>query len=194
MDPQAILEQIFNIHVKQIRNLDKKNQKFLVLFSGITGSGKSYIAKKLEEKYEGIRINNDDIRDIIENLVSPDNNDNKQKILLSYLAYLLEKLPKSNGFIILDSSIDRKFEFVQDFAIKNNFKLFTIRIDLPREIIIKNILRRTEREAAPYLSDLDRQINDHQAIIPKIAVDFAISEDNFNRFSDLFSAIDRKFN
>jgi len=190
MDSQTILETIFVIHIKQLKNLGVDNQKVLVLFSGISGSGKSFIAKRLEEKYKGIRINNDDIRDIIKNIVTPEIDE--QKILLEYLAYLLEKIPKNNGFIIMDSSIDRKLKFVQDYAIKNDFKTFTIRIDLPRETIIKNILKRNEKEAAPYLADLDRQTNDHKAIIPKITTDYAISEDNFNRFEELFAAIDRR--
>lgn len=190
MDSLEILEAILAIHIRQLKNLEENNQKFMVVFSGITGSGKSYIAKKIEEKYKGIRINNDDIRDIVRDnfkqVFDP------QKLLLDYLAYLLDKLPKNNGFIIVDSSIDRKYEFVQDYAEKNSFPIFTIRIDLPREVIIKNILKRTEREVGPYLSDLDRQIADHQTIFPKISPDFEITEDNFDRFDDLFTAIDQK--
>lgn len=195
MDSQDIAKIIFDFHLKRLKNLNVKNNKIMILFSGITGSGKSYLAKKIEERYKGLRINNDDIRDIIRDEVLPlarPKSIDKQNILENYLGYLYGNLPQTNGFLIMDSSIDRKFSVIKDFASKNSYAMFIIRIDLPREMITKQILQRTEKDSAPYISDLNRQIEDHDRAATEFVPDFTIKEEKFNDFDKLFRAIDKK--
>ena len=41
------------------------NKKLLICFVGIPGSGKTYLAKIIEKKFKGIRINSDNLRKVI---------------------------------------------------------------------------------------------------------------------------------
>lgn len=195
MELKDICNIIYDSHLQKLSNLDKSNKKMLFLFSGVPGSGKSFIARRLEERYHGIRINNDDIREIIINEVLPKIEGREfdvQQTLEFYLNHLLQKLPENNGFLILDSSIDRKLDLVLEYANQKGFKIFLIRIDLPKDIIVKQIKQRAERDPLKILSELDSKIEDHERIFPSISVDYSISEAGFDKFEDLFEAIDRK--
>jgi predicted kinase len=42
----------------------------MICFAGIPGSGKTYLAKKIEKKYGGVRITSDEIRKIIDKKIT----------------------------------------------------------------------------------------------------------------------------
>jgi len=197
MDLQNILKKIYQIHIKKLNNLDQKNPKIMILFSGTAGSGKSFIAKRIEEKFKGIRINNDDIRDIFRDHIAPNYDLSQvdlQKLLIDYSKFLYKNISKINGFLILDSSMDRGFDMVEKTAETNKYKIFLIRLDLSEEILIKQIKQRIERDPEPYLLDLARQLEQHEKFSQRIVADYIISEQNFDRFENLFEEIDRRIN
>lgn len=175
--------------------MNETNPRVMILFSGTTGSGKSFLAKNIEEKFRGVRINNDDVRDIIKEEIVPNydlSSVDFQKLLEEYLMYLFENVPKINGLLILDSSIDRKYKLVRELANKYNYEIFLIRIDLPKETLKRQIRQRSGRDSGPYLRDLERHLDDHQKIASEIKVDYLISEGNFDRFDDLYSVVNQK--
>ena len=195
MDSQDIAKIIYSHHIKKIRNLHHPNEKIFVLFSGVAGSGKSFLAKKIEERFKAVRINNDDIRDIIRDEIAPKVNMEEikpQELLQGYLHFLYEKISKKNGMIILDSSMDRSFESVRMTAKQYGYKIFLIRIDLPRETLEKQIRQRTDKDPGPYIRDLDKQIGDHQRFSAEVPADFVISVSNFDKFDDLYQALQEK--
>jgi predicted kinase len=195
MHRQDIAKIIYSHHIKKIKNFDQSNEKMFVLFSGVPGSGKSFLAKKIEEKFKAVRINNDDIRDIIRDKIAPllDMAEIKpQELLEDYLKFLYESISKKNGLIILDSNMDRGFEPVRKVAHEYGYKIFLIRIDLPRETIESQIKQRTDKNPEPYIRDLDKQIEDHQRFSVEMSADFVISEANFDKFEDLYQAIQEK--
>lgn len=46
--PKLILKKILTKHIKSIRNLNIKNPKLIIAFSGIPGSGKTYISERIK--------------------------------------------------------------------------------------------------------------------------------------------------
>lgn len=100
MHSQDILNKIFSFHIERLKNLEETNPKILILFSGTTGSGKSFLAKKIEEEFKGIRVNNDDVRNIIRDKIRPEElkNLDSQNILEKYLFFCLRICQRQMDF------------------------------------------------------------------------------------------------
>lgn len=192
MNNQEIYEEIFKEHVGRLANLDKENKKLMVAFSGVSGSGKTYVAKQIEEKFSGVRINNDDIREIISKKILSKVNlspEDSQRVLLGYLAFLFEKLLTKNGLLIVDSSIDRKFDLVTEVAKNGGYPLFIVAFNIPRGSLEKRIKERNGEDADMYLTDLDRQIADNRTFRAKNPVDFEINKGTEDEISRLLAEI-----
>jgi 2-phosphoglycerate kinase len=66
---EDIFKEIYGRHCIDLNNLNVRNKRVAVCFSGIPGSGKTTIARVLEKRYKGVRLNGDDIGKIIRNLI-----------------------------------------------------------------------------------------------------------------------------
>lgn len=106
-----IFDEIYEEYKKQLNNLFEPNKKLVICFAGIPGSGKTYLAKKLERRYRGVRINNDDLRKIIDSKIGEDK---REEILQEFLLDLLKTFSFENKLVILDSGIERKYEDVKN--------------------------------------------------------------------------------
>lgn len=182
------LEKIFEIHTKSISNLDvTQNKKIIISFSAPFAAGKTTVAKQLEDRYQAVRINNDDIRDIIK-INHPEVE--LQPTLLKYLEYLFEKINEfDNTVVILDSSIDRKYAAVKELAEKNKFGLFIIKMVVTPELIIERVKKRNPENAEDFIASLDDLWSDYQAFDQNVVNFFY--EDNME---ELFSQLDDIFN
>ena len=114
----AIFEKIYQRHVTRLKNTAKHNPKLIIAFAGTPGTGKSYLSSALADRFQGILVENDDIREIITELIPSLQPDERQRLLQEYLkTYLFARLAKlKNGLIILDSSIDRKYDLIKAAA------------------------------------------------------------------------------
>ena len=88
----VLFTKIYQQHIKQLKNVFCVNKKLLVCFSGVPGSGKTTLAKKLERKYKGVRINTDDLRDIFDMFGIK----NREKELDDYLFHFFETAFQKN--------------------------------------------------------------------------------------------------
>ncbi len=195
MIPQEVYEEIYKEHKMFLKNLNQKNKKLIVVFSGISGSGKTYIAKIIEEKLKAVRINNDSIRDIIQKKILPTTDltpQEAQEIMLGYVEYLVNRLPQTNGLLILDSSIDRKYDLVSRIAKEKGYPLFVVALNIPRKEVEKRIVERNGDDAAPFLKNLDRQCDDNRVFREKNPVDFEFDKETETEIVTLLSLIRKK--
>ncbi len=125
-----------------------KNEKpYLILFDGISGTGKSTIAKILSEKLNTLVFSNDKVRqylyktDYIKNSLSPRLISEK---LLKEIQYhrIKEAILKGNN-CILDANVANNFEEYLKFLKDNNIKFFIIKLKYNRKKVIKRISKRT---------------------------------------------------
>jgi predicted kinase len=151
MIDKNLFNKIYEIHVKQLKNTSVPHNKLVICFSGIAGSGKTSIAKILEEKYKGIRIRNDDIREIINRFGFND----VDEITHAYVSWLFEHYPFANKLIILDSGIDRRYEEIFALCQKEGYQTFIIRLKVPERIYKKRIIEKLGKLDDNYLTRIN---------------------------------------
>ena len=174
---RVLLSNIYSEHKKKLKNLSIKNNKLIICFGAIPGSGKTTISKILEDKYKGVRINTDEIRSIIyKTEIDPVK---KQEILENYLLYFLKNYDLINGLIILDCSIDRFYKQIIDYANKNNFSLFVINIQITKETVEDRISKINENYK-DYIEEMQRWLKEHKQFEKDVILDITLNGLNPN--------------
>ncbi|MAH03871.1 hypothetical protein CMI39_03755 [Candidatus Pacearchaeota archaeon] len=189
MIEEKIITKIYKIHLKQLKNLSVPHKKFMICFSGIAGSGKTYIAKILEKKYNGVRIRSDDIRGIIRSL----HIDDMDNVTDDYLSWLFKNWPFKNKLIILDRGIDRKYKETFSIFKKKGYKIFIIRLKTPREIFEKRIKGKLGKLDQNYLNRINDWIKQWKEFGKKFKSDIIIKNEKDNKLElkKIFTMLDK---
>jgi adenylate kinase family enzyme len=167
------IEKIYEKHIKELKNLRAGEKKLIICFSGIPGSGKTFVAKILEKKYKGVRISSDNIRKIIDWLKIVKNKEDKEKILRQYLINFLKNYKFSNKLIILDSSIDRKYKEIFKVAREKRIKIFIVKITASKKGIILR-LKKNKGRLKGFLGNFDRWEKDYNNFNKRVKADFVL--------------------
>ena len=174
---QDLFQKIYTRHLPHLKHLDVvNNTKMLICFSGVAGVGKTTVATLLEERYRGVRINNDDIRAIMEELGIPYHV--SQAPLQEYLIALANRIAETkNGLIILDSSIDRKYDMVRAWVDEHNMPMYIIRMEAARETIHERIKNRNKEAASDYLRHMNVLYRDYEQFNATHKANFVLNND-----------------
>ena len=117
-----------------------------------------------------------------------------QGLLEMYLIYLMNNLKIfPNQLIILDSSIDRKYKQVKDWADKNNFSMFLIALEISQKEAASRIQTRNTEGAQAYLDNLNKWISDNNTFRSNNPVNFVIKNRSFDK-SKLISTVSDRLN
>ncbi len=172
------LSEIYTHHHNSLQNLDKKNPKLVVCFAGPPGSGKTTLAKELEERLQAIRISNEEIRKIIDSQYPDLSIDEREKVVEDYLGYLIEQLDgEPNGLVVIDSGIERKYRRVCDRLHQHGFTTYTINISLSRDTLEERI-RKSKDSPEDYLLHLDTWIIQHEQFEQDVVSDLTLDEES----------------
>jgi hypothetical protein len=189
MDEQFFGE-IYKRHVKKLENLLVPHEKLMICFSGIAGSGKTYVAEILEKRYKGVRIRNDDIRGIVASL---DKNKDIDEATYGYFDWFFKNYPFKNKLIILDRGIDRGYKEVFPFFREKGYKIFVIRLKVSVEVYERRIRNKLGELDDNYLNRIDdwrRQYKEFgEAIKPDILIEN--ERDNELNLEPLFKKLDK---
>ena len=163
------------IYQHQILSLENReldsDKKILVLLSGVPGSGKSSLARRLKESMGYVRIVNDDIRDIITPITEPSQldewypdrlrRDQLRLLQNEYIVYLLRKLKdQPNGRIVLDRDMDAELlPLIQAWAKQYKYQIQLIALEISRNELINRIQSRQSSQMEQSLASLDFYID-----------------------------------
>lgn len=190
-----ILEKIFQKHLSRLKHLNVPHKKLVICFSGIPSSGKTTLAEKIEERYRGIRITNDEIREIIREVMEKHkierNEERNQEILHDYLAYLLKVYDEKNKLIILDSGIERSYQKIFSLLQEKAYSCFVILLDIPLEIVKERLMKREERKPEKNFERLKRWIVDFDSAKKEMKADFVMKENSEEEERKLFKRLDK---
>lgn len=185
------LNKIYSQHVKTLKNLILSKNRIIICFSAVPGSGKTTIAKLIEEHYNGVRISNDEIRAIIHDLKKDALNDEVQEILREYLSFFLEKYDYLNKLMILDSGIDRKYPILKKLADNRGFRMIIIKINVNLDKIISRIKNRNPKSYQGYLESMNRWIRENEEFNKNNKADIIMDNNQSLDKEKLFLELDK---
>lgn len=156
----TLCESIFKRHSCLLQNTRIPHKPLVVCFSGVPGMGKTHIAKILEEKFNAVRVSNDDIRSII-NIIA--NKLTSQVLMQAYLMYFMLSYAAPNKFIVLDSSIDRRYRALLPYLYVKKIPYIIVRIEAPHEQVVACLTEREREGQGEYLNFLPSWYADYDA-------------------------------
>ncbi len=170
-----LYELLATLHYKKLPYVDVEHTTPLVIcFSGTPGMGKTYLAKKMEEEYQGLRISTDEIRELLKAQGITVRN---ESILEEYLLYLLNSNTIINKILILDCSIDRRASKLFSFLNAKKIPYFVIRIAASPECAIERIAQRENENSAHYIRFFSRWYEDYESFLETHTPDCTIDNE-----------------
>jgi predicted kinase len=186
---EEVFGKIYEQHIKKLKNLDTFNKKGVICFSGIAGFGKTYIAKILEEKYKGVRISNDEIREIISGLIEEEEIDS---LTYSYLRWLIQNYKFRNNLIILDSGIDRRYKERFSLFKEKGYQIFIVRLKVSEAVYERRIIEKFGKLDDNYINRIDDWKKQYKEFGENVKSDIIIEneKDNELNLELLYSKLD----
>jgi predicted kinase len=170
-------------YLKHLKNLDLINPKLLVVFSGGNAMGKTTISRKIEARFHGLVLENDEVKRHVLKFIPNIERDELNQFTWQYTIELYSRLNKvtSNGLVVRDGIIDWYYDRILPLFEKAGYQLFIIAFDTTREKAIELIKQRgdtpTVREERLYI-----QLEDHAIHIKRFrsvyTPDLVLSDDN----------------
>ena len=220
MKKEELFKLIFAKHKTTLKNLNvPQEKKVIILFSGVPGSGKTYLARKIEKRYQAIRWENDIVREIIDkfpkeyfknisadSLKSFNNLDKetlkkvygynklsikKENLLQNYKKHIFSNYPFQNKLILFDESIDRSYPLFKNISEKFNFKLYLIKMPFNKKLIRKRVINRGEGIMTFFDANLPRWKDDYNQLTLNTKSDFVFKDNPRELFSRLNKLISK---
>lgn len=117
---------------------------FLILISGLPGTGKSYFSRRLTERLSCVRLESDELRKTL--FPSPGYSAGESKRLFSALHKLIEELLQQNIPVLLDATnlIEHHREKLYHIADRLEVKLILVRVEAPAEVVQERLQARSD--------------------------------------------------
>jgi adenylate kinase family enzyme len=175
----------------KLKNTNIYHSPFIITFSGVPGCGKSSLAKLLEQKYRAVRINNDFIREIIRKRKLTNSEEDVEQLLQDYNYHLIENYPFKNKLIILDKSMDRRYnQFIGLFK-SENLEYFVIRLDTPNIEMALKMLGKREEITKQVKNSMKRWFREYHRCCDNLKADITFDVNNID-LNKLFNKLDER--
>lgn len=145
----------------QLKYKDLPNKQLIITFAGVSYSGKTAIAKILEDKYKSVSISSDNLMGIASREYSIKNLD-YEKLKNDYIYYILKNPPFRNHLIILDKSMDREYKRFFEVCKSNDLNYFLIQLEISRKNAVSRAKKRNPHDLDSWLSRFDRWFREHE--------------------------------
>ncbi|MFH1607899.1 MAG: AAA family ATPase [archaeon] len=173
---EELMKQIYQKHIRKLKNLNVSYKSLVICFSGIPGSGKTYVAKILEKKYKGVRIRNDDIREIVTKL---DKKLDLDEVTYAYDKWFFENYKFKNKLIILDSGIDRKYDDIFPLLKKKGYRIFIIRLKVSEKVYERRIKDKLGKLDGNYINRINDWKRQYKEFGRKVKFDIIIENEKY---------------
>jgi dephospho-CoA kinase len=150
---EDIHQQLAAEYLSVMENRELSRKRVCVIFSGVPGSGKTTLARKLAHDLQAQYIRHDDIRELARK-----HGYNVIKLTISSISRIVMDTimdEDANKFVIVDASLDRTWPLFFEHTTEHGALPIIIRLDVPRAIAKKRV---SERGADDFgsVGDLDR--------------------------------------
>ena len=110
-----------------------KKEPYIILFDAFTGQGKSYVSKIISKYDKSIILNNDEVRNWLNDYTDKSNLRNELQ------RYRLELLLKNNNSCIMDSCFCHNWKNKKDYYDKLGYKYYVIRLECSDQTVKKRL-------------------------------------------------------
>lgn len=181
--------------IGSLKNVDVRNPKLVVVFSGPPSSGKSTTAKQIEQKFKGVRIENDFVLRLLAKRFPSQTHEWRNSTKNIAMNKVWERIPYevTNGLLIGDFSIDRSYQTMLDFSKKHGYKVLLIAMDIDSDTHRTWTIAGGDREFASlesYLNSMEKFRHDQALFLKKYTPDMSLKPGYDIR--DVYTLIDQK--
>lgn len=143
-------------------NIEAKNPKLLVVFSGGNAVGKSTLSQKIANELHGVILENDAIKLHIVKFIPDIDRERLQLLTWQYTMNLYQQCSDiENGLIIRDGVIDWYYDRILPIFEKQGYDIFVIGYDLSKEKLVQLISSRGDKPTVS-AKRLISQLDDHE--------------------------------
>jgi dephospho-CoA kinase len=149
---EAIHRQLSSEYLHMMENRDLPQKPVCIIFSGVPGSGKTTLARKLAQDLSAQYIRHDDIRKLARN-----HGYDVTKLTISSISRIVMDTimeNDANKLVIVDASLDRTWPLFFEYTTEHGALPIVIRLDIPRPIIEQRIHQR-DKDDFGYITNLD---------------------------------------
>ena len=114
-----------------------KKEPYLIVFDAYIGQGKSTVSKIISKHDKSVIMNNDELRNWLDDYVNPD-------ILYELQWYRLDLILKNNNSCILDSCSLKNWDYNKKYIDSLGYKYYVIRLVCDEDIIRERLSSRTK--------------------------------------------------
>jgi predicted kinase len=130
--------------LKHLVNIERRNPKLLVVFSGGNAMGKTTIANKISDTHGGLVLENDAVKRQLKEYIPDADRDSLNRFTWQYTMDLYGRLDglTANGLVVRDGVIDWYFDRILPIFERAGYPIFIIGFELSREKTIELIKKR----------------------------------------------------
>ena len=143
MNVEEVQRQLAEEYISAMKNRDLPQKPVCVIFSGVPGSGKTTLARKLARELKAQYIRHDDIR-----ALARSHGYDLAKLTISSISRIVMNTimegDDANKFVIVDASLDRTWPLFFEHTREHGAMPVIIRLEVPREIVEKRIEARSK--------------------------------------------------
>ena len=148
-----------------------KKEPYIILFDAYTGMGKSTVAKVIAKNDNSIILNNDQVRDWLNDYEDSTNLKNELQ------NYRLELLLKNNNSCICDSCFCHNWKEKIDYYNNLGYKYYIIRLECSDLVIKERLLNRVKDDTNYSIANFDGYLwmKENVELVNDDLVDFTIN-------------------
>jgi predicted kinase len=139
---EAIHRQLATEYLSAMESRELPQKRVCIIFSGVPGSGKTTLARKLARDLRAQYIRHDDLRE----LARRHDYDIAKLTISSISRIVMDTImdEDANKFVIVDASLDRTWPLFFEHTTEHGALPIIIRLEVPRHIVEKRVSERGE--------------------------------------------------
>ena len=131
---------------------------FIIVVSGLPGTGKSYFCRRLVERLEAVRVESDSLRKAL--FPTPSYTAEENARLFPLIHRLIAQLLERGIPVVYDATnlAEHHREYLYSIAHRHGVRLILVRVEAPAAVVQERLARRASGASAEDASDADWKV------------------------------------